>query len=154
MRNRITRHVTFAVALVMLLSALAFSATAQDTMDHQMGEMSSMKKGQPTVAIIRADWCSVCQKLEPAMAELMEQYKDSLNFIVLDVSNDEKTAASAVSAQKFGIGKFFEENKKKTSTVAIFGAKNKLLFQKYHESERETFVRAFDDAIAKAGHRG
>ncbi|MEP6707775.1 MAG: thioredoxin domain-containing protein, partial [Pyrinomonadaceae bacterium] len=134
--------------------ALALSATAQGTMDHKMDKMSSMKKGQPTVAIIRADWCGVCQKLEPAMTELMEQYKDRLNFVVLDVSNDEKTVASAATARKLGIGKFFEANKKKTSTVAIFGAKNKLIFQKYHDSERETFVRAFDDAIAKTGHRG
>jgi len=154
MRKRISRHATFAVALVMLLSALALSATAQDMMDHKMDKMSSMKKERPTVAIIRADWCSVCQKLEPAMTELMEQYKGRLNFVVLDVSNDEKTAASALTARKLGIGKFFEANKKKTSTVAIFGAKNKLIFQKYHDSERETFVRAFDDAIAKAGHRG
>ncbi len=152
MRKQITRHATTAVALLMLLSALASSGTAQEMMDNKMDKMS--KKGQPTVAIIRADWCTVCQKLEPAMTELMEQYKDRLNFVVLDVSNDEKTAASAVTARKLGIGNFFEANKKKTSTVAIFGDKNKLLFKKYHDSERETFVRAFDDAIAKTSQRG
>lgn len=154
MRNRITRHATLVVGMVMLLAMLAVTATAQDKMDNTMHKMSMSKKGQPLVAIIRADWCSVCQKLEPAMTELMEQYKDRLNFVVLDVSNDEKTAESAASARKLGIGKFFEANKKKTSTVAIFGAKNKLLFQKYHDSERDTFVRAFDDAVAKTGHRG
>ncbi len=152
MRKQITRHAAFAVALLMLLSALASSGTAQEMMDNKMDKMS--KKGQPTVAIIRADWCTVCQKLEPAMTELMEQYKDRLNFVVLDVSNDAKTAESAVTARKLGIGNFFEANKKKTSTVAIFGAKNKLLFKKYHDSERETFVRAFDDAIAKTSQRG
>ncbi|MBA2735027.1 MAG: redoxin domain-containing protein [Acidobacteria bacterium] len=151
MKNRITRPATLVVMLVALLASLALSVTAQDMMGntHQMS-----KKGQPMVAIIRADWCSACQKLEPAMAELMEQYKDRINFVVLDVTTDEKTAASSATARKLGISNFFKANKKKTSTVAIFGAKKKLLFRTDHNADRDAFVRAFDDAIAKNGQRG
>lgn len=150
MKNRITRGATLVVMLGALLATLSLSVTAQD----MMGKMDQMShKGQPVVAIIRADWCSACQQLEPKMAELMEQYKDRINFVVLDVTTDEKTAASAATARKLGIGKFFETNKKKTSTVAIFGAKNKLLFRTDHNADRDAFARAFDDALAKAGQQ-
>ena len=150
MKNQIVRRSALIVTLVALLSSLALSATGQEMMG-KMGKMN--RKGTPTVAIIRADWCTVCQKLEPAMAELMEEYKGRLNFVILDVSNEEKTAEAAATARKLGLGKFFEANKKKTSTVAIFGAKNKILFQKHYDTNRETFARAFEDAARKGGRR-
>ncbi len=151
------RRAAIAAAFVTLLSPLALSAAAQDKMDKmdKMDHMGNMAhKGQPVVALIRADWCSACQQLEPKLAELMEQYKDRINFVVLDVTTDEKTTQSAATARKLGLSKFFETNKKKTSTVAIFGAKNKLLFRTDHNADRDAFVRAFDDAIAKAGQQG
>ncbi len=111
----------------------------------------AINKTKPTVAIIRAEWCSACQKLEPTMMELMKQYGDRLNFVVLDVSTEEKTAASAATARRLGLERFFEENKRKTSTVAVFIKGSKPLFQTATNFDREAYVRAFDDAIAKAG---
>jgi hypothetical protein len=78
---------------------------------------------------------------------LTEQYKDRLNFVVLDVTTDEKVAESAKTAEELGIGKFFEANKKKTSTVVVFGEKNKVSFKTAHNYDREAYVKAFDDAI-------
>lgn len=147
MKNQRVRRVTMAAVLgAIALAAVALNVAAQE--DKVMGKMS--KHDNPTVAIIRADWCTACQKLEPTMAELMEQYKEHINFVVLDVTTDEKAAESAATARKLGFGKFFEANKKKTSTVAVFGAKNKVLFQTNHNYDRAAYVRAFDDAVAKA----
>ncbi len=152
MTFRTLHRFTFAFAL---LTLLAVGASAQDKMN-KMDGMNKMNSAKPTVAIIRADWCGACQKLEPTMTKLMEEYGDRLNFVVLDVSNDEKTAASAATARKLGLSKFFDANKKKTSTVAVFGAKNKLLSMTHYSLnketafDRETYVRAFDEAIAKS----
>ncbi|MDX2040174.1 MAG: cytochrome c biogenesis protein CcdA [Acidobacteriota bacterium] len=52
----------------------------------------AMAKTKPTVAIIKAEWCSACQKLEPTMMELMKEYGDKVEFVVLDVSSDDKVA--------------------------------------------------------------
>lgn len=151
MSFRTLHRFAFAFALLALLS---IGASAQDKMN-KMDGMNKMSSNKPTVAIIRADWCGACQKLEPTMTKLMEEYGDRLNFVVLDVSNDERTAASAATARKLGLGKFFDANKKKTSTVAVFGAKNKLLSLTHYSHnketafDRETYVRAFDEAIAK-----
>jgi thiol-disulfide isomerase/thioredoxin len=111
---------------------------------------SLAKHTKPTVAIIKADWCTACQKLEPEMMKLMEQYKDRLNFVVLDVSSEETTAQASATARKAGLIRFFEENKQKTSTVAVFVKGDRPVFQTMTNFDRDAYVRAFDDAIAKA----
>ncbi len=133
--------------VVAILSMLVVGVSAQDKMGGKMDSMMSHAK--TTVAIIRADWCSACQKLEPKMAELREQYKDRINFVILDVTTDESTRAAAVTARKHGLAKFFAANKKKTSTVVVLNSKNKILFKTDHNADREAYVKAFDAAIAK-----
>lgn len=105
-------------------------------------------KPKPVVAIIKAEWCSACQKLEPTMMELMKQYGDRLDFVVLDVSSDEKLAEATKTAKKYGLTKFLNENQKKTSTVAVFSGK-KILFQTAQNLDREAYIKAFDEALAK-----
>lgn len=111
--------------------------------------LAQTRSKRPTVAIIRAEWCSACQKLEPTMMELQSQYKDRIDFVVLDVSDDEKTAQSAETARKLGLGKFFEANKEKTSTVVVLSPSHKIVFQTKQNFDREAYVQAFDDALAK-----
>jgi len=147
---KVMKHKALLVGVVMALFAfMAVNVAAQDDkmMGKKMDGQMMMDKSKPTVAIIRADWCPACQKLEPTFKELVEQYKDRLNFVVLDVTTDEKAAESAKTAEELGIGKFFEANKKKTSTVVVFGEKNKVSFKTTHNYDREAYVKAFDDAI-------
>ncbi|HEX7316471.1 MAG TPA: thioredoxin domain-containing protein [Pyrinomonadaceae bacterium] len=150
MKHTLLGRLTLVVAMFALL---AVGVSAQEMMggkmDDKMGKMDKMGHAKTTVAIIRADWCSACQKLEPAMAELREQYKDRINFVVLDVTTDESTRAAEATARKHGLTKFFAANKKKTSTVVVLNSKNKILFKTDHNDDREAYVRAFDAAIAK-----
>ncbi len=116
---------------------------------------SKKKSTKPTVVILHADWCGACKKLAPTFSDLKQQYSDRLNFVELDVTNEATTAQAAKTAQQLGIGKFFETNKKKSSLVAVVGKGGKVLFQTHYSTnpqgsfERETYVRAFDAAIAK-----
>lgn len=135
------RSVASLVALFAMLAIPTFAAA----------KAANENKTRPTVAIIKADWCSACRKLEPTMMELMEQYGNRLNFVVLDVSTDEKVAESEAAAKKLGLKRFFDENKKKTSTVAIFVRGSKPVFHTMANFDRQAYVKAFDDAIAKAG---
>ncbi|MCA1602007.1 MAG: hypothetical protein LC776_10325 [Acidobacteria bacterium] len=113
----------------------------------------SPKGKRPTVAIIRADWCSACQKLEPTMMELMSQYKDRIDFVMLDVTDDQKLAKASSDARKLGLGKFFRANMKKTSTVVVLSPSRKILFQTVQNFDRDAYVKAFDEAITQAGKR-
>ncbi|MGH9907958.1 MAG: thioredoxin domain-containing protein [Pyrinomonadaceae bacterium] len=153
MKQQMKRMTLIAGALTALMAFMALNVAAQDSMmkdDKMAGEKMMIDHSKPTVAIIRADWCTACQKIEPTMNELMTQYKDRLNFVILDVTTDEKTAEAAKTARALGIGKLFEANKKKTSTVIVLGEKNKVLFKTTYNYDRDAYVRAFDDAVAKA----
>ena len=95
MKQQMKRMAFIAGALMALMAFMALNVAAQDNMmkhDDMAGEKMMIDHSKPTVAIIRADWCSACQKLEPTMSELISQYKDRLNFVMLDVTTDEKTA--------------------------------------------------------------
>lgn len=111
----------------------------------------AMAKTKPIVAIIRADWRSACQKLEPIMMELMKEYGGKVEFVALDVTSDEKVAQSRATAKKLGLVDFFEENKEKTSTVAVFVKGGKPQFITKANFDRNAYVKAFDEAIANAG---
>lgn len=152
MKQQMKRMSLIVGALMGLMAFMVMNVAAQDNMmkhDKMADEKMMIDHSKPTVAIIRADWCTACQKLEPTMSELISQYKDRLNFVMLDVTTDEKTAESAKTAQELGIAKFFQANKKNTSTVIVLGKKNKILFKTIHNFDRVAYVRAFDDAVAK-----
>ena len=114
----------------------------------------ALAKTKPKVAIIKAEWCQACQKLDPTITELMKQYGEKLDFVVLDVTDEMKTAQAAATAKHLGLSKFFEENKKMTSTVAVFTKGDKPLFITAKNFDREAYVRAFDEALAKTMDQG
>ncbi len=81
------------------------------------------------------------------MDELKEQYKGRINFVALDVTNDETTKQATATARRHGLAKFFAANKKNTSTVVILDSKNKIVFKTDHSADREAYIKAFDEAI-------
>jgi hypothetical protein len=81
--------------------------------------------------------------------ELKSQYGDRIDFVILDVSDEEKAAESAAVARKLGLSKFFDENKQKTSSVLVLSASRKIVFQTMQNFDRDAYVKAFDEALAK-----
>lgn len=109
-------------------------------------EVSAHNHGKPVVAIIRADWCRACQRLDPTINELRREYGDRLNFVVLDVTNEETTAVAEARARRLGLSEFFEANKKKTSTVAVF-KRGRQVFSAHYNYDRQAYVDAFERAL-------
>ncbi|MGI9107948.1 MAG: thioredoxin domain-containing protein [Pyrinomonadaceae bacterium] len=148
MKNKTMRLAMIALAFVALVTPFATANARQ--MKNKKGN------AKPTVVLLHADWCGACKKLAPTFAELKQQYGDRLNFVELDVTNEATTARAATQARQLGIGKFFNANQKKSSLVAIVGAKGKVLFHTHYSMNREgafareTYVRAFDAALAKS----
>lgn len=149
MKHTSLSRLTMVVAILSLLVIGVSAQDKMDKMDKMSGSMDKMSHAKTTVAVIRADWCSACQKLEPTLSQLKEQYKDRINFVVLDVTTDESTRLATATARKHGLAKFFAANKKNTSTVVVLDSKHKILFKTDHNDNREAYVKAFDDAIAK-----
>jgi|GEM_PF-847167 len=154
MKNKLTVNLTNFSAMFALVVLLAVSSFAQDNMKKDDSMMKKddtmmMAKTKPTVVIVRASWCPACRTLEPVMSKLMEDYKGKLEFVVLDVTDDKTKAVAKTTAEKHGLGKFFEEHGGKTSTVAVFDLEGKTLFQIKYNSDKDVYVKAFDEAIAK-----
>lgn len=128
-------------AFALLLTAFAFTASAQDS----MMKSNSNGKAKPTVALIRADWCSACKQVEPIIQDLMQSYGDKLNLVVLDVTNEETTTKAMATAKSLGLSSFFEANKKSTSTIGVFKNKREI-FKTTHNPDRDVYVQAFNKA--------
>lgn len=131
---------------LLLFTASVISASAQDSIRKDDQMMMKTNPKNPTVAIVRADWCPYCKQLEPTMMDLMKEYDGKLNFVLFDVTNAETTAKAQAAAKSLGLTRFFEANKKKTSTVAIFKNK-KQLFKTTNNQDKSAYVAAFDKAI-------
>lgn len=132
------------IAKFTMLLALALSFSAVGVL--AFGGNTVGKNKNVTVVLIKAQWCTACQKVDPLVQDLMKEYGNRINFVMLDVTNDESTAQAAETANSLGLSKFFEENKKLTATVAVFksGKQTFVTRKNYNKSD---YVSAFDKAL-------
>jgi thiol-disulfide isomerase/thioredoxin len=134
--------------VAMLMIGMVAAASAQDSMmknDKMMADPMMAK--HPIVAVIRADWCGACKKLEPVLMDIAKNYGEKVEFVYLDITDAKTTAEAEMTAKRYGISKFFEENKKKSSTVGIF--KNmKKLFNTHYNADPKVFTTEIDKALA------
>jgi thiol-disulfide isomerase/thioredoxin len=142
---KMKKYFTMGLSIALLLTVSSISSLAI-TPAKGNATKATAAKTRPRVVIIKADWCSVCQKLEPTMMGLMQEYGGKMDFVMLDVTTEETTAQAAAKAKSLGISSFFEANKKMTSTVGIFKGK-KQVFKTAGNTNKADFVAAFDKAI-------
>ena len=171
MKTFISRTMQFLLSVTLVFGTFAVVACAQEmekkmdkkdtmekkdgAMDKKDGEMMKkdgemMKKDVelPVVAVIRADWCPYCKKLEPIMMDLMKEYEGKLKFVVFDITNEETTAKSMELAKTEGLEDFFKDNKDKSAFVAII-KNGKQTFNSKYKTERKVYVKEFDKALEK-----
>ncbi|XP_009591372.1 thioredoxin-like protein HCF164, chloroplastic [Nicotiana tabacum] len=84
------------VALVSVLAALGlFSSQRVDFGIPSLKDITAaalpyeeaLSNGKPTVVEFYADWCEVCRELAPDVYKIEQQYKDRVNFVMLNVDN-------------------------------------------------------------------
>ncbi len=126
----------FAAAFVFLST---FSISAQEM-------MKKAETDKPVVAIIKADWCPYCKRIDPVVSGLMKEYGEKLNFVVFDVTNDETIKASKEKAESLGLSDFFKNYKGKTSTVAVLKDKE-IVYKTSNNGNRADYVTAFDKSL-------
>lgn len=142
---KLRKYLTISLSISILLTISTLSSSAI-TPASDYGSNTVAKKSKPRVVIIKAEWCSACQKVDPIMMGLMKEYGDKLDFVMLDVTSEESTAQAAAKAKSLGLSSFFEANKKMTSTVAVFKG-NKSVFKTAKNFNRDDYVRAFEEAV-------
>ncbi len=155
MRLRSTIAIAFGIALFGLgcggAAPEAKAPTAADKAsggDTQHVATSPVTKTVPTVALVKADWCNTCKKLDPVIRDVVASYGDKVRFVVLDITSDETAATASTTARDTGLASFLERWPKKTAVVGIFGANGKTYFEAKGNLERAAYAKAIDAALA------
>ncbi len=79
--------IALSVALVLGLRTETTS-TSLAQLDKQSTPLDiALTNDKPSLMEFYANWCTVCQKMAPDMAELEKQYGDRINFVMLNVDN-------------------------------------------------------------------
>jgi thiol-disulfide isomerase/thioredoxin len=91
----------FALSLKTQTNAASLPAMAKASVPLEV----ALKSGKPTLMEFYADWCSSCQAMAPAMAQLKTDYGDRVNFVMLNVDN-EKWLPEVVTYRVDGIPHF------------------------------------------------
>ena len=92
------KFATTILSIAMIVGVMTAAAMAVTTVKSNPRVVAATKT-KPRVVIIRADWCSACQQLEPTMMGLMQEYGNKLDFVMLDVTNEATTAQAAAKAK-------------------------------------------------------
>lgn len=109
------------------LAAQAAAATPLDV---------AITNGKPTLVEFYADWCTSCQAMAGDLAELKEEYKDQLNFAMLNVDNN-KWLPEMVTYKVDGIPHF-----------VFLGQDGKAIAQSLGEQPRSILAAKLDALIA------
>ncbi|WP_392531978.1 thioredoxin family protein [Nostoc sp. C117] len=79
--------IALSVSLFLGLRTETTSATLAKLSDSSTPLEVALSNGKPSLVEFYADWCAVCQKMAPDIAQLETQYADKLNFVMLNVDN-------------------------------------------------------------------
>lgn len=88
------RNLLIVLVAIALSVALFFGLQSQTnsasltTLDEESTPLEvAMGNGKPTLMEFYANWCNSCQAMAPDMAQLKQQYGDSVNFVMLNVDS-------------------------------------------------------------------
>ncbi len=89
------RNFLIAIVAIVLIVVLALGLRSETgsvslaKLDEQSTPLEvALTNGKPSFMEFYANWCTVCQKMAPDIAELEKQYTDKVNFVMLNVDNN------------------------------------------------------------------
>ncbi|XP_050205220.1 thioredoxin-like protein HCF164, chloroplastic isoform X2 [Mercurialis annua] len=86
--NKRIAAVSLVAAVGLFLSArLDFGVSLKDLTAAALPYEEALSNGKPTVVEFYADWCEVCRELAPDVYKVEQQFKDKVNFVMLNVDN-------------------------------------------------------------------
>ena len=88
------RNFLVAIVAIVLIVVLALGLRSETgsvsltKLDEQSTPLEvALTNGKPSFMEFYANWCTVCQKMAPDIAELEKQYSEKVNFVMLNVDN-------------------------------------------------------------------
>src|SRR5688572_2399566 len=99
------KKLLLALAVLAMLVAGAVAAAYAMNPAPSVPGISATEASNPTkpyVVKLHAQWCSTCMLTKGVWAEVNEAYAGKVNLVVLDFTNEAKTAASRAEASRLG----------------------------------------------------
>ncbi|KAK8363117.1 hypothetical protein V6Z11_A03G144900, partial [Gossypium hirsutum] len=85
--RRIVIGSTLAAVGLFMSSRLDFGVSLKDLSAAAVTYEEALSNGKPTVVEFYADWCEVFRELAPDIYKVEQQYRDRVNFVMLNVDN-------------------------------------------------------------------
>lgn len=85
--KRIALLSTVAALGLFLSTRLDFGVSLGDLTALALPYEEALSNGKPTIVEFYADWCEVCRELAPEVYKVEQQYRDRVNFVMLNVDN-------------------------------------------------------------------
>ncbi|TYJ43169.1 hypothetical protein E1A91_A03G135800v1 [Gossypium mustelinum] len=85
--RRIAIGSTLAAVGLFMSSRLDFGVSLKDLSAAAVPYEEALSNGKPTVVEFYADWCEVCRELALDIYKVEQQYRDRVNFVMLNVDN-------------------------------------------------------------------
>jgi thiol-disulfide isomerase/thioredoxin len=110
-------------AFVALLATIAlFFPALGRAQQPEKRPAAAEKEKKPTMLVVYADWCPVCQKLTPVLSAVADKYKGKIRFVRYDITSRSTEAESKDQVQLLGLDEFFAKNREATSLVVILNS--------------------------------
>ncbi len=89
LRNLLIVLVAIALSVALFLGLRTeTNSVSLTTLDEQSTPIEvALGNGKPTLMEFYANWCTSCQAMAPNIAQLKQQYPESVNFVMLNVDN-------------------------------------------------------------------
>lgn len=102
------------------------------------------KEKKPTLLVVYADWCPVCQKLTPVLSAIADKYKGKIRFVRYDITSRATEADSKDQVQLLGLDEFFAKNREATSLVVILNSAGHEEFRGRGDSDPKHYETVLD----------
>lgn len=128
------------VFFIFILPVAFFVSTLVSKAQYYYGE-------KPLFVTIGTSWCHACNVLKPTVEALKIEYASSVEFLELDLSNEETTKLSENKAFDYGISNFFNSNRRAFPTVGILNPYGKVEQVFVGGQHKETLKAAIDNLL-------